>query len=171
MVGKEESALFSAVFPANEIFEGFFFSHGILDQTPILKLRKAANIDELELPVRPETLRALVRSRYIQRSQPPAPMEGTKHPIKTGLPEEVSKRSWELQPNQILQKNKRWAHEINKIKPHIKEDLGLHRDKIRFTLHKVLVYEPGSYLEAQRDSEAEPAADVIGTLFVQVRAF
>lgn len=152
--------LYKNVFPDPETYGGFFFSHGLLDQTPVLKLRKAAGLDELRLPVTRNALRSLIRTNYVQKS----PLENT---TEANVINEDVRKSWELQPNQILQKNKRWAHEVNKIKPHIKEDLGLQKDKIRFTLHKILIYDTGSHYAPHKNNENEKG--MIGTLIINVR--
>jgi len=149
--------LYRNVFPESESYSGFFFSHGKLDQTPVLKLRKAAGLDELELPVTKDALACLISTGYAQAS----PLENSNNTY-----DEDIRKSWELHPNQILQKNKRWANEVNKIKPHIKEDLGLQKDKIRFTLHKILIYEPGSHYAAHTNSENEKG--MIGTLVINL---
>ena len=154
----DKSEIYKQVFPGHDNYNGFFFCHGVLDQTPVIKLRKAAGFDELTLPVSKEAVERLIKTEYIQLSG--------KKKEEEFMIDDSTGRIWEMQPNQILQKNKRWAHEVNKIKPHIKEDLGMQKDKIRFTINRLLIYEPGSFVTLQNDGEQEK--NMIGTLVINV---
>ncbi|CAH0390455.1 unnamed protein product [Bemisia tabaci] len=82
------------------------------------------------------------------------------------LIDESIRKCWELQPNQFCIKNSSWNNALKEMMESVSIGLGLSFDEGKFSaqLNKLLLYEPGAFFKAHRDSEKGPG--MFGTLVV-----
>ena len=131
---------------------GDFFAHG--KRELLLPRLEVNGVGLLSFPVPPEQLRAVIgQAARAPYGRGPA----------TILDESVRK-VWQLTPQQFTLGGKSWAGSLAGIVQTVATGLGCAEMVVRAELYKLLVYDPGGFFQAHRDTEK--TAGMFGTLVV-----
>ena len=131
---------------------GDFFVHGAVE-IPLPKV-EVEGVGVLSFPVPPAQVAALVR-------------QATRAPYGRGeetILDESVRRVWQLPPDKVRVSGKSWAATFGGILQQVIAGLGCAGRAVSAELYKLLVYDPGGFFLAHRDTEKTDG--MFGTLVV-----